>query len=153
MATVATVALRRRPDLRRASGVASVDRWVGVEHEFETRRDDAPVDFRQHVTGLAVGRPHFDPGDPCARRLDWGGVITADGREAEIATPPRSAGPGSSTTLELDTRRATEELRAALAATAPGVELKGYSTHLSVECDDRQAVRRRVASWTRSVCP
>jgi hypothetical protein len=54
----------------------------GVEHEYEVRdAAGAVLDFRPVVDGLGLGR-RLDPGDPHAHRGPWGGVVTADGREA-----------------------------------------------------------------------
>ena len=118
---------------------ASVGRWVGVEHEFEVI-DGAGVksDFREILPGLErLGIGGLDPGDCHARRCGWGGVVTADGREAEIATPPVSCGPGSAERLEELSRTGRAELEEVLVDST----LRGYSTHVSVEVDDRVVVR------------
>src|SRR5690606_26367511 len=62
--------------------------WMGVEHEFRVVDRRGVVDFRRLVGTLEVGAGDLDPGDARARRLDSGALLTADGREAEIATPP-----------------------------------------------------------------
>ena len=56
----------------------------GVEQEFAVR--DAAgraVDVREYIDAWPLGR-RLDPGDPHAARGGWGGVVTADGPEAEV---------------------------------------------------------------------
>jgi hypothetical protein len=62
---------------------------LGVEHEF-TVHDvaGARLDFRSLIHRLPIAGARLDPGDPNAYRCSWGGVFTADGHEAELATPP-----------------------------------------------------------------
>ena len=114
-------------------------RLSGVEHEFRVLDPDgrAPVDFRRLIGGLDLDGRRLDPGDPLAVRGRWGGVITADGPEAEIATPPVAVRPGF--TGELVGWTATGAAR--LAGAVPDLRLEGYSTHVSVEVDDRHVVR------------
>ncbi|HVF33154.1 MAG TPA: hypothetical protein VM933_08965 [Acidimicrobiales bacterium] len=109
---------------------------AGVEHEFTVSDEAGPTDFRALIPNLDLGR-RLDPGDPLAVRGRWGGVITADGREAEIATPPVVVRPGFTDELAAWAATGTRRLRAAV----PDLHLAGYSTHLSVEVDDRQVVR------------
>ena len=63
--------------------------FAGVEREWRVvRRNGAAVDFRELVDRLPLDGRRLDPDDPHAHRCRWGGVVTADGREAEVATPP-----------------------------------------------------------------
>jgi hypothetical protein len=133
----------RRPSRRRDAPLVDLrpllvadDRPVGgVEHEYRVRRDAEVVDFRTVVDALGVGR-RLDPGDPHAHRGAWGGVVTADGREAEVATPPVVLEPGFAVALHAWAARG----RAAVVG-GGGLELEGYSTHVSVEVDDRIVCR------------
>ena len=62
---------------------------LGLELEFSVRsRAGGPVHFGSLIHRLAMDGSALDPGDPNAYRCSWGGVITSDGAEAEIATPP-----------------------------------------------------------------
>lgn len=121
--------------LRLALGEPDRSRVVGVEHEYQVRREGALVDARDLIDDLPGLGPHLDPGDPHARRNDWGGITTADGAEAEIATPPVALRPGfAAEVVELAARG--EELLAA--ALGPGCALEGYSTHISVAVPDER---------------
>ena len=116
-------------------------RVAGVEHEFEVRRDGSPVDFPRILGELDLAGRRLDPGDPNAVRCAWGGVITSDGPEAEIAIPPVQVEPGATSTV-LDLLRAgRSSLESALAANDPRLSLRGYSTHLSIEIPDRVVSR------------
>jgi hypothetical protein len=115
-------------------------RVCGVEHEYEVRdAGGVPVDFGSLCGVLDLGR-RLDPGDPRAARGPWGGVVTADGREAEVVTPPVPLGPRAVDELHAWTTTGRRFLAAALPA---GHALTGYSTHISVAVPDR--VVRRVA--------
>lgn len=61
---------------------------VGLEHEFALWRGTDRLDFRTLVHEIGLDGRRLDPGDPNAYRCRWGGVITADGKEAELASPP-----------------------------------------------------------------
>jgi hypothetical protein len=112
----------------------------GVEHEFEVRDEHGrQVDFRTLCEVLDLGR-RLDPGDRRAARGPWGGVVTADGREAEVVTPPVPLGPRAVDELHAWTAAGRRFLTATL---PPGHALAGYSTHISVAVPDR--VVRRVA--------
>jgi hypothetical protein len=112
----------------------------GVEHEYEVHdAGGLPVDFRALCGDLALGR-RLDPGDPRAARGPWGGVVTADGREAEVVTPPVPVGPRAADELHAWTTSGRRFLAGALPA---GHTLTGYSTHVSVAVPD--ALVRRVA--------
>ena len=116
---------------------------VGVEHEYRVLdRSGAPVDFRSIIHGLGIDGVRADPSDPNAYRCPWGGVITCDGHEAEVATPPVDLGPGFVGRVITS----TEDGRRALEAVLPGgLSLEGYSTHMNVSLhsrrDDRLARR------------
>ena len=128
----------------------SAPRWIGVEHEFRVLAAADQVDFRSMVGDLGLGRDGLDPGDPRARRLHCGALLTADGREAEIASPPVVLGPGFSAELVGRTDHASRQLAGVLSDHS----LEGYSTHLSVQVHDRHVVRtarRFVASCAPSM--
>jgi hypothetical protein len=101
---------------------------VGVEHEYALIDGERQIDFRAIIHSLRLARRHLDPGDPHAYRLPSGAALTCDGAEAEIALPPVAVGPGF--TREIEGRAAYE--RARLQRLVPGLELRGYSTHLGV---------------------
>ena len=62
---------------------------LGLELEFSVRSErGAQVHFGSLIHRLGLDGTTLDPGDPNAYRCSWGGVITSDGAEAEIATPP-----------------------------------------------------------------
>ncbi len=109
------------------------DLRLGVEHEYRVHGPDGPVDFRAVVDGLDLG-VRADPTDPHAQRGRWGGVVTADGAEAEVATPPVLAGPGATAEVAALARRGRDALRAAL---GEDHRLEGYSTHLNVSAPRR----------------
>jgi hypothetical protein len=102
---------------------------LGLELEFSVRSArGSRVDFGSLIHRLALDGTALDPGDPNAYRCSWGGVITADGAEAEIATPPVRARPGFAARLEAWAHTGEAELRRAVPR---GVELEGYSAHFS----------------------
>jgi hypothetical protein len=102
---------------------------LGLELEFSVRSArGSRVHFGSLIHRLALDGTALDPGDLNAYRCSWGGVITADGAEAEIATPPVRARPGFTALLQAWARTGEAELRRALPR---GVELDGYSAHLS----------------------
>ena len=102
---------------------------LGLELEFSVRSvRGGQVHFGSLIHGLALDGTALDPGDPNAYRCSWGGVITSDGAEAEIATPPVWARPGFTARLQAWAQTGEAELRRA----APrGIELDGYSAHFS----------------------
>ena len=112
-------------------------RIVGVEREYEIGGPDGPIDARGIWAALPDPGVWLDPSDPYARRGRWGGVITADGPHAELATPPIRLAPGC--TDELLGLAAAGERH--LAAQLSGHRLIGYSTHINVEVADRSATR------------
>ncbi len=113
---------------------------VGVEHEYGVWSGSAQIDFRHLLPVVAADLRALDPGDPRARRLPSGVMLTADGREAELATPPlpwdRHA-PGA-----LDALLAAERsVLAARGAEAGGADrLTGFSTHVNLTVPDARAV-------------
>ncbi len=110
---------------------------IGVEHEFRVRDASGElVDFRALVDGLAIDGRQLDPGDIHAWRIPSGAAITADGAEAEVASPPLDADEGANGEVlaHLDHVRGM-----LLAALPPGFALDGYSTHISISvADDRE---------------
>jgi hypothetical protein len=114
-----------------------VDARVGVEHEYQLMGPSGSVDARDLLPTLAIDGRRLDPGDLHATRCRWGGVITADGREAEVATPPIALGSdGISKTVDL-AAAGRDELARVLVG---GLRLRGYSTHLNIEVPDRDVV-------------
>jgi hypothetical protein len=102
---------------------------LGIEHEFLVR-DHAgrPVDFRTVVHGLDLGRRDLVATYGNSYRLPTGSIVTADGTEAEIATPPIELGPGAIATI--DAWAAWE--RRSLAERVSPLTLRGDSTHINV---------------------
>jgi hypothetical protein len=102
---------------------------LGLELEFSVRSArGGRVDFGSLIHRLALDGTALDPGDPNAYRCSWGGVITSDGAEAEIATPPVRARPGFAARLEAWAQTGEAELRRAVPC---GIGLDGYSAHFS----------------------
>lgn len=121
----------------------------GVEHEYEVHdAAGAVVDFRTVVDTLELGR-RLDPGDRHAHRGPWGGVVTADGREAEVVSPPVPVGPDAAAAVHAHAVAG----RAHLAGRLPGGwSLTGYSTHISAAVDD-DVVRRTATLVVRHLSP
>lgn len=111
-------------------------RRVGIEQEFVVTRGGTTVDFASVARAGWLPGKRLDRGDPHAHRLPWGGVITADGREAEIATPPATLAPGFTHRLSDWLARGRTELDASL---GEDFRIDGGSTHVNVEVADRQA--------------
>jgi hypothetical protein len=110
----------------------------GVEHEFELSDDNGRVDARVLLPTLDVGRRRHDPIDPYATSLPDGSVLTADGREAEVAIAPVVVSAGFSGRASSAVAAARDQLEQVL---PNGTTLAGYSTHLSVQVPDRRAPR------------
>jgi hypothetical protein len=130
---------RRRA--RRSISKVPTGTLVGIENEFSIFDGDERADFRRLIHGLPIDGVRADPSDPNAYRCAWGGVITCDGREAEIAIPPVDVGPGFTNRVLEHSERGETTLRALL----PDLRLEGYSTHVSVSLtarDDRRLARR-----------
>lgn len=118
----------------------------GVEHEFQVNDAAGPVDFRRLIHTLPISGRRLDPSDPNAYRCHWGGALTADGREAEIATPPILLRPGFAEEVVRSTVRGRRCLEAALPA---GHHLTGYSTHINVSMPDRRSIQVAQSCATR----
>jgi IPT/TIG domain len=102
---------------------------LGLELEFSVRvQGDARVHFGSLIHRLPLDGNALDPGDPNAYRCSWGGVITSDGAEAEIATPPVPTRPGFAAELQAWAAAGETALRRAVPS---GMELEGYSAHFS----------------------
>jgi hypothetical protein len=102
---------------------------LGLELEFSVRSGrGGPVHFGSLIHRLKLDGTALDPGDPNAYRCSWGGVITSDGAEAEIATPPVRTRPGFTARLQGWARSGEAELRRAVPR---GTGLDGYSAHVS----------------------
>jgi hypothetical protein len=122
--------LQRPP--RRRSGAR-----LGVEHEYRVHGPEGLLDVRDVVDDLDLG-VRADPTDPHAQRGAWGGVVTADGAEAEVATPPVAVAPGAVADVVALAARGRGILAAAL---GEDHHLEGYSTHLNVSAPRRGDVR------------
>lgn len=134
-----------RPEWRTTAGTPPAGSLVGVEHEYRViGRDRQQVDFRALIHSLSWDGLRLDPGDLNAYRLRSGLVVTADGMEAEIASPPIPTGAGFADEV-VDWAAAGK--RALERALGPGYRLEGYSTHLSVALASESAddVARRYA--------
>jgi hypothetical protein len=107
-------------------------RYIGIEHEYVVHAGDKRVDFRELIRSLDIDGEAIDPADALARRCRWGGVVTADGAEAEIATPPVALGGGFSALADSLARAGRFELE----RSAGGHSFEGYSTHISISMDD-----------------
>jgi Bacterial Ig-like domain (group 3)/IPT/TIG domain len=102
---------------------------LGLELEFSVRSArGSRVHFGSLIHRLALDGTALDPGDPNAYRCSWGGVITSDGAEAEIATPPVRTRPGFTARLQGWAQTGEGELRRAVPR---GIGLNGYSAHFS----------------------
>jgi HYR domain len=102
---------------------------LGLELEFSVRSmRGGRVHFGSLIHRLALDGTGLDPGDPNAYRCSWGGVITSDGAEAEIATPPVRTRPGFTARLQAWAQTGEAELRRAVPR---GIGLDGYSAHFS----------------------
>src|SRR5205823_712562 len=112
---------------------------IGVEQEFTVHTSTAArADFRSLLHESGVVGLRLDPNDPNAWRTPSGIVVTADGRDAEGATPPVAVQPGFTRDISAWARAARREVEAVLLGSHA---LRGYSTHLSVSVDDRRNPR------------
>jgi hypothetical protein len=108
---------------------------TGVEHEYRLWAAHGLVDFRRLIEEVAGQVAPLDPGDPRARRLPSGVALTADGHEAELATPPLPV--ERSTPLQVDMLLRSERTELRDVAAAHGVtRLTGFSTHVNVSVED-----------------
>lgn len=124
-------------DLTRLLSAGTAGRRFGVEQEFVVKVDGAQVDFARWARRGRVPGRRLDRGDPHAHRQATGGVLTADGQEAEIATPPARLAPGFTRVV----RRDLDALRHTLAYSVGTADVAGVSTHLNVEVADHHVVR------------
>ena len=112
---------------------------IGVEHELRLWRGREQLDFRLLIERVAGAIAPLDPGDPRSRRLPSGVAVTADGWEAELATPPLPISCDAPELVDLLLRDERTELRGVSAA--HGVEqVTGFSTHLNISVDDDRVV-------------
>lgn len=112
---------------------------LGLEHEFVLRTPGgAVIDARDVLARRERDRRRLDPGDRNAIRCAWGGAITCDGAEAEIAIAPVEIAAGFTRIADAAGLTATDELRALLPA---ATTIDGFSTHINVEVPSRMAVR------------
>lgn len=110
---------------------------LGIEHEFRVFDGERQLDFESFIHNLPIDGLRLDPTDPNAYRTPWGGLLTADGREAEVAIAPVAMRAGC--TAELEWR--LDVARSALVELLPArLRIEGYSTHLNVEVDDHDVV-------------
>lgn len=114
---------------------------VGIEQEFSVLDRDNSVDFRTVIHELGLAQPHLDPDDPHAYRLANGSVITRDGAEAEIASPPIVIARGFAAAARSWAARETADLAGRL---PKPLRLEGFSTHISVEVPEH--LERQVAA-------
>jgi hypothetical protein len=110
---------------------------LGIEHEYRVLDGEEQLDFSAMLHHLKVDGLRLDPTDPNAYRCPWGGLVTADGREAEVAIAPVTMKPGCTSEMEWRTAVAQRALASALPVS---LTLDGYSTHINVEIDDRDVV-------------
>ncbi len=119
-------------------GRGDARRIFGLEHEYRVLEDARQIDFRAVLHDLRAEGLRLDPTDPNAYRCAWGGLLTADGPEAEVAIAPVPLVAGCTHEVE---RRAVEA-HGQLARLLPErFRLDGYSTHLNVELDERSVVK------------
>lgn len=118
---------------------------LGIEHEFTITNPTGCCDARELLDTLPLGGRRLDPGDRHAVRCRWGGVVTADGKEGEIATPPLELSPGAVDAVVDVARAGRSALERAL---PPDHSCVGYSTHLNFETRDRDVVAvARLVTW------
>lgn len=128
-------------NLRKALGRPEGNRTlVGLEHEYSVSEAGKALDFRALIHHLPIDGRRLDPGDGDAYRCRWGGVITAEAQEAEVATPPVEVAAGFAHVLDGWGEVGKAHL---LGALPDGIDATGYSTHLSVSLPNRRL--RRVA--------
>ena len=133
----------RVPDWRTAAGPPFPGALAGVEHEYRVFASEGrQVNFATLVRGLPLDGLWLDPGDVNACRLRSGLVVTADGMEAEAASPPVETGPGFDGLLAAWADSGRQAIEAALGA---GYSLEGYSTHISVSFPGSLAAAERYA--------
>lgn len=123
---------------------------VGIEHEFRVLDEDGrQVDFGQIIHGLGIDGVRADPADPNAYRCSWGGVVTCDGREAELATAPVAVRPGFVEKVVASAHLGRTAIDSVL---PPDHRLEGFSTHLNVSVPARHS-RRIALRYARTFAP
>src|SRR5262249_50049396 len=115
-------------------------RRVGVEHELGVWSGQEQLDFRLLLPVVADALRTLDPGDPRARRLPSGVMLTADGREAELATPPLAWEATAPRRLDRLLAAERSELASRVAEVAGADRVTGFSTHVNVSVPDDVAV-------------
>lgn len=110
---------------------------LGIEHEYRVLEGEEQLDFAPLLHTLKVDGLRLDPTDPNAYRTPWGGLVTSDGREAEVAIAPVTLQPGCTSELEW---RSVVARRTLLDVLPSHLRIDGYSTHLNVEVDDDEVV-------------
>ena len=111
---------------------------VGLEHEYSLSGDGEPIDFRELIHGLGIPGRRLDPGDANAYRLPSGLVLTCDAQDAEVVSPPVAVEPGFASDIGAWAAEGWHQLSGVL---PPGVEAKGFSTHLSASMPEDVAQR------------
>ena len=124
----------------RADGDDPAPVRAGIEHEYVVWADGAQADFRVLLPQVAGHLRSLDPGDPRVRRLPSGMSLTADGREAELATPPVPWATGAPQRLDRLLASERSELARTLAAHGTGDRLSGFSTHVNLSVPDDRVV-------------
>ena len=130
--------LERR--LGTSAAVSSGGVLVGVEQELRVCSRGRPQDFRTLLAGVSGDGLRIDPGDPRARRLPSGLVLTADGWEAELVTPPVVVGRGAPIGVDQLLERGRAQLLGRLGVLDPAADLVGFSTHVNVTVADELVV-------------
>ena len=131
------------PDWRLPAAPPGPAALVGIEHEYRVFAGEGPqVDFATLIHGLPLDGLWLDPGDLNACRLRSGLVVTADGMEAEAASPPVETLPGFDGLLAAWAAAGRAAIERAL---GEGYRLEGYSTHISVSLPGSHAAAERYA--------
>ncbi len=130
-----------RPLFRALGRPPPEQRLFGVEHEFGVFRGGDQIDFREIVHEIAIDGLAIHPTNDFHYLTRRGSALIADGRVAEIATPPLALDRGFAS----KTADWAESSRSELEAMLPGdLMLTGGSTHLNVstlaEHNDRLAI-------------
>ncbi|HEX9694703.1 MAG TPA: hypothetical protein VGB64_00150 [Actinomycetota bacterium] len=155
--SAASYRFERRLARRSARPLRAPGEIVGVEMEFEVVEHGCRLDFRDLIADVVGGDDRrWFPLDPHARYLPSGAVVTCDGMEAEIATPPvrTRRGHPSAVADEVLARRAELEtlVRRFNERSGRSVELRGYSTHLNAFVPEGRAPEVAIR-FARTVAP
>lgn len=111
---------------------------VGAEHEYVVANRDGQVDYREIILTTNVEGKRLDPGDKWAYRCATGTVLTCDGPEAEVVTPPIPVSGGFASKVDEVSQVAFSVLRMSLPEM---LTTKGYSTHLNVSVNSGKVDR------------